>query len=632
MTHIGFSWFDRLAFITRAPRVVTAGGGIPHEQRGHRSQNHALIRALAGGLLALALVGCGGTGSTKSDTTTATPADTPTSTPTSTRTDAPTRTSTVTATATPTDTPAVIPTDTPTPTATPTGNALTYAIVDTAQDTCYGAAGAMICPANGAAFYGQDAQYLGNQPSYTRSADGLTVLDNVTGLTWQQSPDTNGDGVLNYDDKFTPSDAVAHCLSINTAGYGGFNDWRLPSIKELYSLVDSRGIDPGEGQGGPAGITPFIDRTYFTVGFGDTSAGERVIDAQYATSTIYVSTTMGGNRTMFGYNFVDGRIKGYPDEDSIGKKYYVQCVRGSTAYGINDFLDNGDQTITDMATGLTWAKGDSGVAMDWQTALAWVQTKNAENYLGHDDWRMPNAKELQSIVDYTRSPDTTQSAAINPLFTATSITNEGGQTDYPWYWSSTSFGGQAAVYVAFGRALGWMELSSTDTCYTLYDVHGAGAQRSDPKVAGNYRPLGPACSGGTAYGFGPQGDVQRGTNYVRLVRANTPTTMPTATPSPTGGACPSVNFLDVTSAAGPGGSYSALHPSLSVSCSSATVTVQSNGIPNLSVRRNGTQRFAGEELQLLLPALAGGGREHHVCAVARECRRGGERHSDLRPQ
>jgi hypothetical protein len=100
------------------------------------------------------------------------------------------------------------------------------------------------------------------------------------------------------------------------------------------------------------------------------------------------------------------------------KTFFVQCVRGNPSYGINVFVDNGDQTVTDKATGLTWSKSDSGSAMDYQAALAWVQSRNTEGFLGHDDWRMPNAKELQSIVDYTRSPNTSLSAAIDPLFDA----------------------------------------------------------------------------------------------------------------------------------------------------------------------------------------------------------------------
>lgn len=163
--------------------------------------------------------------------------------------------------------------------------------------------------------------------------------------------------------------------------------------------------------------------------------------------------------------------------------------------------------------------------MNWKDALAWVQTKNKENYLGHSDWRMPSAKELQSIVNYTRSPDKTNSAAIDPLFFCTQITNEGGSTDYPWYWTGTTHlegsdtvSGSLAVYVTFGRALGYMQFG-TNTYYTLVDVHGAGAQRSDPKSGSptDY-PLGKDSNGNTVYGHGPQGDVIRVNNYVRIVR------------------------------------------------------------------------------------------------------------------
>ena len=62
--------------------------------------------------------------------------------------------------------------------------------------------------------------------------------------------------------------------------------------------------------------------------------------------------------------------------------------------------------------------------------------------------------------------------------------------------------GGTAVYVAFGRALGWMHGE-------WRDVHGAGAQRSDPK-AGNPADF--------PQGRGPQGDVIRIYNFVRCVR------------------------------------------------------------------------------------------------------------------
>ncbi len=74
--------------------------------------------------------------------------------------------------------------------------------------------------------------------------------------------------------------------------------------------------------------------------------------------------------------------------------------------------------------------------------------------------------------------------------------------------------------------------------------------------------------------------------------STTPSLTATATASPTGGACPSGNFLNVSGAAGPGGSYSALSPSLSVGCNSTTVTVSSNGIPTyqyVAMTPNGLQ-------------------------------------------
>jgi len=66
----------------------------------------------------------------------------------------------------------------------------------------------------------------------------------------------------------------------------------------------------------------------------------------------------------------------------------------------------------------------------------------------------------------------------------------------------------AAVYIAFGKATGWMKFPPAMEL-KLLDVHGAGAQRSDPKI-GNPADY--------PHGRGPQGDVVRIKNLVRLVR------------------------------------------------------------------------------------------------------------------
>ena len=390
--------------------------------------------------------------------------------------------------------------------------ALQYRIVDTGQIRSYNNRTEISYPASGAAFFGQDAQYNGNQPSYRNNGDGA-VTDLNTGLMWQADPGA----------KKTYAQAVA---GADTCRTGGYSDWRLPTIKELYSLILFSGADPDPRSLKSSRQRPFIDTKYFKFQYGKPSDGDRIIDSQWATSTLYAGRVMDGRRAMFGVNFADGRIKGYPaDSNPRGctKKFCVIYVRGNTAYGKNDFVDNGDGAVTDHATGLTWMQVDSAVLkagrnhdgkLDWQEALAWAENLT---YAGHSDWRLPNAKELHSIVDYTRSPDTTRSAAIDPIFEATPITNEGGKTDFAHYWTSTSHTratvARAGVYIAFGRALGFMSPPhSRSGRKTLMDVHGAGAQRSDSK-SGNPAAL--------PQGRGPQGDVVRIYNLARCVRGGT---------------------------------------------------------------------------------------------------------------
>ncbi|WP_345994042.1 DUF1566 domain-containing protein [Sulfurimonas sp. HSL-1716] len=367
-------------------------------------------------------------------------------------------------------------------------------IPDTGQDQCFDNDGKISCPKKGVPFYGQDANYVTAQPSYKDNGDG-TVTDLVTGLMWTKEVD---------DTKLSLQEAYLKAKRTHT---GGYDDWRVPTIKELYSLIDFRGYtgftnDNASRSKVPSNSIPYINTDYFDFKYG--RQNERFMDAQWLSSTKYVSATMHDMETLFGVNFADGRIKGYGYEkigtDSVRKKFYVRYVRGTSEYGKNVFTDNGDGTLTDESTGLMWTMQDSAKAMNWKEALRYAQNLK---YAGYNDWRLPNAKELQYIVDYTRSPDTTDSPAISPLFKLTPIVNEAGQKDYGYYWTSTTHldGPKKytqAAYVSFGRAIGKMR-------GRVMDVHGAGAQRSDPKE-------------GTATFHGPQGDAIRSKNYVLCVR------------------------------------------------------------------------------------------------------------------
>ena len=128
------------------------------------------------------------------------------------------------------------------------------------------------------------------------------------------------------------------------------------------------------------------------------------------------------------------------------------------------YTDNGDGTVTDNNTGLTWEKkSDSGGIHDYHNTYTWgtgsspytmngtmvttfLATLNtAPCFAGHCDWRIPNLKELQSIVKYEiPSPGPTVHSAFNTgCASGCTVDGVGGLmcscTASSDYWSSTTY-------------------------------------------------------------------------------------------------------------------------------------------------------------------------------------------------
>ena len=133
-------------------------------------------------------------------------------------------------------------------------------------------------------------------------------------------------------------------------------------------------------------------------------------------------------------------------------------------------MDNGDGTVTDGNTGLMWEKKcdgcrglhDVGNAYPWtgdgsqDTVWDWIEDLNREDgvgFAGYSDWRLPNARELQSLIDYGRF-----NPAVGVAFDADDCGRGCGSITDPacsctrqsYYWSSTTFADFPAHAVVVG--------------------------------------------------------------------------------------------------------------------------------------------------------------------------------------
>ena len=125
------------------------------------------------------------------------------------------------------------------------------------------------------------------------------VKDNVTGLIWEVKTD---DGTIHdKDTKYTWQNAQdVFIAQLNSSGFGGYTDWRMPTVKELSFIVDRGRYDPS------------IDTDYFP----------KTMSSYYWSSTTHAYDPGSAWRV----HFYDGSVYGY----GFGKSnsFYVRAVRG----------------------------------------------------------------------------------------------------------------------------------------------------------------------------------------------------------------------------------------------------------------------------------------------------------------
>ncbi len=298
-----------------------------------------------------------------------------------------------------------------------------------------------------------------------RGSSGLWAVRDVTRIYYGRSTDL----------AIAPGTVKAPTRTINvssTAQAAGY--YAAFDLATVEPVLSSSNIRSGVTVFGVAGDTNVVNTSSGTAAASDIKSGQVAwVDGNEVTGTIPTQTVSNatvsqsaGYYSAFDLSTVDtdlaaaniksgvviygvngsylgggslpvtGQTTSYADYDD---GYYE--MGSAFNYQTSDPAANGDIVTTDNVTGLIWASDGNeagcnwGQQTNWNAAIDWCSNLD---FAGYDDWRLPNVKELQSIIDY---------GTISPAIDTTYFIN----TKSDFYWSSTTVDDDISVawYVSF---------------------------------------------------------------------------------------------------------------------------------------------------------------------------------------
>lgn len=322
----------------------------------------------------------------------------------------------------------------------------------TRQDARFGrdaAAGTGALPKTGAGAAGFDYTKIANDGSELPSDapfggapdDWACTRDNVTGLVWEvktddgglrdmdwlytwyyAAPDDNGGdpGAVGFDtcdgSLGTECNSDAYVTAVNAIALCGFDNWRVPVGDELVGLVHYGIVaEPG------AGTPPTIDGDYFPNTITDAAwywTADALAQELFPIFAWFVAFNDGA--ANFANKDIPAAVRLVRDSSVPTRGDAVvahplgtvgcpsnPAIRPSTLGALSA---NPDGTVGDSRTGLVWDRcllgqdaaddcAGPGDPYTWEQGLDAAEALNAQVYLGHDDWRLPNIKELRSLVE-----------------------------------------------------------------------------------------------------------------------------------------------------------------------------------------------------------------------------------------
>lgn len=259
----------------------------------------------------------------------------------------------------------------------------------------------------------------------TVDAYGMTdcIQDDVTGLMWEGKADSGMRADINTYTNFgdgRAGDASSYVSSVNATGLCGFNDWRLPTADELQSIVNYGVAYPG----------PTVDGNWFL----------NTQDWAYWTSSSYAGDS---SKFAWVYYFDYGDAFNHLRDEN----FYVRLVRGGVGVLARYTVSNDGEEVSDLLTGLIWRRCAEGMSVSDGACVGSARMFTHEASLQHaaayaastgKAWRLPNVKELSSIVDRAR---------LSPAIDVAAFPG----APAGWFWSSTPSAGSIELgwYVDF---------------------------------------------------------------------------------------------------------------------------------------------------------------------------------------
>ena len=330
---------------------------------------------------------------------------------------------------------------------------ITLGNICTGQDKCYDNEKEIECPALNEDFFGQDAQYaaigmcIPHKFEIKNYAENeKTVIDKNTGLEWQQEISNS---------TYSLDGSKTYCENLRL---GNHDDWRLPTVNELFSIIDS-------GKYAPA-----LDTNYFSnIPTDQDSYFWTSQEIHYAGGTYPYYDNFDGTWVVSTYNGKSGYRS--------NSEYYVICVRGEKNLFQNALLTtetvNEDEIIIDSASGLVWQKNYPNNSKEWGDALSYCEKST---YAGYNDWKLPNKNELASLIKYYSSSYTDSYTTDFPNIDFTSSsTNPDDNNRYFTYGKGYSiYIDYSQKYDAIGRCV------RSGLCDKGYGWNGTECVKCDP--------------------------------------------------------------------------------------------------------------------------------------------------------